>query len=145
MPLPRIPTLTQESLPASLEGLESPVDRSQWEPREDGSPKGDGFLGALRRPDNGGVMSEYSMSADLKNPDGSWMDFPTLVPTLNEGEVNTILGMKEGDQMPNSIIQKAQDHASRRLSTGQSVFAQPGEQQNIHPQIRRVLAGLTGK
>ena len=136
------PVLSQESLPASLEGLEFPVDRTQWDTREDGSQKGDGFLGPLRRPDRSSVMSEYSMSADLKNPDGSWMDFPTLVPTLDEGEVNTILGIREGDELPSSIIRKAQDHASQRLSAGQPVFAQPGEQQNVHPQIRRAMAGL---
>lgn len=94
-----------------------------WGKRPDGSEKGNGFLGPLRRPD-GGVMTEYSVGVEIN---GKEMDIPTLVPTLSKEQVNHILNMKEGDRMPPEIIDKAVAFAEKRVKEGKPVFAQPGE------------------
>ncbi len=108
--------------------------------REDGTAKGQGFLGDLVRPDGTGYMSEYSVadSEDLKNPDGSYMDYPSMVPTLTAEEIDQILGNKEGAPLSDSIIDKATAHAKQRLAAGRPVFADPGEQHpEYYPQFAR--------
>ncbi|AZY52832.1 hypothetical protein [Bordetella avium] len=87
--------------------------------RQDGSFKGRGFLGELKRPD-GGVMTEYTVGVEI---DGKEMDIPTLVPTLTKDEINTLLTIKEGEPIPDDIVQKAVDHAKQRLAEGKGVFA----------------------
>lgn len=123
---------------ASQPGVsQAPIDRRTWSPRADGTAKGDGFFGALRRPD-GGVMTEYSVSADLKNADGTPLDFPTLVPTLTAPEVQSLLTAKEGDPIDPAIVRKAQAYAQDRIRAGKPVWAQPGEQQpQLYPQFKR--------
>lgn len=107
-------------------GLPNPggvTDPATWEARPDGSQKGAGFLGVLRRPD-GGVMSEYSMSTD----DLQKHDFPSLVPTLSQDEVAQILRLQEGQPMPPAIMHKALRFAMERQQAGKPLFAQDGEQ-----------------
>lgn len=100
-----------------------------WKPnpndtREDGSIKGTGFLGVLKRPD-GGVSTELSINVPV---DGEAMAIPTLVPTLDPDEVKWMLGLpKPGVLVPESVVQKAIDHARKRIAKGEPVFAQPGE------------------
>jgi hypothetical protein len=96
--------------------------------RPDGSPKGDGFLGVLNRPDGTGVMTEFSVSSsDLVDTDGKEIDFPTLVPTLTPEEVQAILTLPEDGELPEPIFLKALAHARERLQAGKSPFAEPGE------------------
>ncbi|MEX3628263.1 MAG: hypothetical protein VB138_01125 [Burkholderia sp.] len=87
--------------------------------RPDGSLKGRGFLGELKRPD-GGVMTEYSIGVEI---DGKEMDIPTLVPSLTKDEINTLLTIKDGEPVPDDIVKKAVDHAKQRLAEGKGVFA----------------------
>lgn len=98
--------------------------------RPDGSKKGSGFLGELRRPD-GNVMTEYSIGVQL---DGKEIDIPTLVPTLTESEVNTLLNIGESDKIPDSIVKKATEHARSRIASGKSVFADNSESPALLPQ-----------
>jgi hypothetical protein len=49
--------------------------------RADGTKKGTGFLGPLKRPD-GMTMTEYSVGVNI---DGKDVEIPTLVPTLTPG------------------------------------------------------------
>jgi hypothetical protein len=98
-------------------------ERQDFGRRPDGSPKGAGFLGVLKRPD-GGVMTEYSVGVEIN---GKEMDIPTLVPTLSNDEVQQILRMKETDRIPDSIVEKARAHAEKRLSEGKPVFATDDE------------------
>lgn len=91
--------------------------------RPDGTPKGTGYFGELKRPD-GGVMTEYSVGVNIN---GKNMDIPTLVPTLSAKEKDTLLNIKEGEAIPESIIQKAVDHAKSRLGQGKSVWANTPE------------------
>ena len=84
--------------------------------RQDGTAKGNGFLGVLRRPD-GNVSTEISIGVNIG---GKEMDIPTLVPTLTQDEVKHLLANGEPTR---SIVQKAVDHAKARLAAGRSVFA----------------------
>lgn len=97
--------------------------------RPDGTAKGKGYLGELKRPD-GGVMTEYSVGVEI---DGKEMDIPTLVPTLTKKEVETLLKLKVGKQPPKSIVDKAYDHAMKRLAEGKDVFAGPDESPAAKP------------
>lgn len=87
--------------------------------RSDGSKKGAGFLGELKRPD-GGIMTEYSIGVEFDDYKG---EIPTIVPTLNDDEINKLLNIKEGEKIPKEITKKAIDHARMRRKKGLSVFA----------------------
>lgn len=123
-------------------------DRSQWDKRADGSEKGDGWLGVMRRPD-GKVSSEISAGVDpeelgltreqaaakhLLNEDG-YIDIPTMVPGLTKPELDYLMthepDLKKNprffEEMPRSIMQKAADFARRRIAAGKSQFRQRGE------------------
>jgi len=92
--------------------------------REDGTPKGDGFLGVLKRPD-GQVSSELSFSAEVN---GKKIFAPLIVPTLTRQELDHLLG---GGQPTQQIYDKAIQHALERQKAGKDMFAIPGE---IYPQ-----------
>ena len=97
----------------------STVDNSTWGKREDGTAKGSGFLGVLRRPD-GGVSTEISVGVQIN---GKETEIPTLVPTLTRAEVNTMLNLPDGQKVPDSIIAKATAFAKTRIAQGKSPFA----------------------
>jgi hypothetical protein len=98
-------------------------------------PKGDGYFGALERPDGSGVMSEFSIGVTIN---GKETEIPTLVPSLTKDEVAHILAMDDGDPMPASIVRKARAHAEARIKAGKNPFAQPGEQRpTLYPDLPR--------
>ena len=88
--------------------------------RFDGTQKGKGYLGVLKRKD-GNVSTEISVGVEM---DGKEVQIPTLVPTLDKKEVDYLLNTwKEGDKIPKPIIDKAVDHAKMRMKKGLSPFA----------------------
>jgi hypothetical protein len=99
-------------------------DRSSWGKRPDGSQKGAGFFGVLKRPD-GGISTEISVGLPIN---GKEMDVPTLVPTLTEDEKNWLLTHDIKDKIPESIMKKAKAHAEERIKAGKSPFASPEEE-----------------
>lgn len=107
--------------------MEAVVPSAQAAPaygnRPDGTPKGSGFFGELKRPD-GNVSTEISVGVNIG---GKEMDIPTLVPTLTRAEVDQLLSLKEGEPPPEAIVRKAADFAKQRLAKGQSVFAGQNE------------------
>lgn len=92
--------------------------------RPDGTPKGSGYFGVLKRPD-GSVSTEISMSTDAIGG----KEFPLLVPTLTKSEVNQLLSMDISDpkKIPTSIVSKAEAFAKQRVTEGKSPFASPEE------------------
>jgi hypothetical protein len=121
---------------APTEAPETPDET--WAPnpqdlRGDGTMKGTGFLGVLKRPD-GGVSSELSIGVPIN---GKQTDIPTLVPTLYGSEIKYLLSTPE-DQIQTAdpklfgrIKQKAIDHAQDRIDQGLSPFAgDPWEESN---------------
>ena len=83
--------------------------------RADGTKKGPGFFGTLKRPD-GKVSTEISIGVTF---DGKEVQIPSLVPTLTPGEINMLL---EGNDPTPAMVQKAVDHAKERMSRGLSPF-----------------------
>ena len=86
--------------------------------RQDGTPKGRGYLGLLKRPD-GGLMTEYTIGVPIN---GTEMEIPSIVPTLTKDQINHLLLMEDGDRIPNAIVRQAIDHARGRISAGLSPF-----------------------
>ena len=85
--------------------------------RNDGTKKGRGFLGELKRPD-GDVSTEISVGVNIG---GREMEIPTLVPTLSQDEVQYLLS---GQRPTEAIVRKAVDHAKQRMSSGLPVFSE---------------------
>jgi hypothetical protein len=91
--------------------------------RVDGTPKGTGWLGVLKRPD-GGVSSEISVGIDI---DGNEVQIPLLVPTLEQDEINFLLSqpnnqLDKGHPFMKNIMMKAYKHAIGRMQQKQSPF-----------------------
>ncbi len=108
---------------SKVAGGNPPTGKKDYGKRKDGTPKGPGFFGEL--PTAGGnVDTEMSIPVEI---DGGKMEVPTLVPTLSQEEINAVL---QGGQIPDSVIQKATEHARMRISEGKSPFAEDGEQVN---------------
>lgn len=90
--------------------------------RQDGTRKGQGFLGPLRFHD-GRTSTELSVGVNL---DGKDMEIPTLVPTLSPNEIQHLLRggtLDKGNPVADSIVQKAMDHARMRMQGKLPVFA----------------------
>jgi hypothetical protein len=104
--------------------------------RADGTEKGRGFLGELKRPD-GRVSTELSVGVTI---DGRDMEIPSLVPTLNKKEIDYLLATPEGPAMwktpmGKQVLNKAVAHAKDRIAQGKSPFAQQGESKTGKPLV----------
>lgn len=88
--------------------------------RLDGTPKGNGYFGPIKRPD-GDVSTELSFDFDQ---DGRNIAAPLLVPTLSIDEINHLLS---GAKPTDSIYDKAQNHALERIKAGKPTWALPDE------------------
>ena len=108
---------------------------TQWQPnpqdvRADGSQKGTGWLGVLKRPD-GRISSEISIGVNL---DGKETEIPTIVPTLNKEELDYLLATDPKNPellntpLGQSIKEKAIAHAQEQMKQGKSPFNNNGEQ-----------------
>lgn len=91
--------------------------------RPDGTKKGTGFFGEIKRPD-GNVMTEISIGVGLN---GKEVNIPLIVPTLDKKELNFLMRNDPSskqfmDKMPPSIMNKAVDHAVMRMKEGKSPF-----------------------
>ena len=104
--------------------------------REDGTEKGEGFLGLLKRPD-GRVSSEISVGIEI---DGKETLIPTLVPGLDKKEIDFLLNLKDGDveSIPDSILDKAVAHYRKRKEEGKGAFLEKGEQLQAVPEKKKV-------
>ncbi len=116
--------VAQTNAVADQVNASTPTTAAPYGFREDGTPKGNGFLGLLKRPD-GQVSSELSIGVNL---DGKETLIPSLVPTLNQEEVQSLLDMPKGQAPSPEIVAKATDYARGRIAQGKSPFAGEGEQ-----------------
>lgn len=107
-------------------------DPAPYGARADGTPKGGGYFGALKRPD-GSVSSEISIGVNI---DGKEVEIPTLVPTLTPQEREWLIANDISDprKIPAPIIQKATDFARQRIQAGKSPFAAADEEGKYAPQ-----------
>jgi hypothetical protein len=103
--------------------------------RADGTEKGEGYFGKLKRPD-GDVSTELSIGVNIN---GKETEIPTLVPTLDEKEKQYLINtptdkiFTSNPSIFKSIQQKAVDHAQKRIKEGRSPFADNNE--SIKPKI----------
>jgi hypothetical protein len=54
--------------------------------------------------------------------DGQERLIPSLVPSLNKAEIDILLNIKKGQQIPSQIVDKAAQHAMKRIKAGKSPF-----------------------
>ena len=90
--------------------------------RNDGTQKGSGYLGTIR-DSQGRPMTEFSIGVGM---DGRDIEIPTMVPTLEPAEIEYLQNMQPGAPMPQSIQQKAIEHAKMRMRQGLSPFHDSG-------------------
>ena len=102
----------------------APAEPANYGNRSDGTPKGKGWLGEFKLP-NGKVATEYTAQSQSVKVNGEQIDFPTLVPSLTKDEVQLMVNdiIPNEKPVPDSVMQKAVDHARTRLEAGKSVFA----------------------
>ena len=123
---PQQPTSQPETQSAAqeyglgLDGNTSDSKENNFGLRRDGTKKGTGFLGILERPD-GRVSTELSIGVQM---DGKEIEIPSLVPTLSQEEVDSLLA---GGEITEDIARKAIDFARKRMRAGKSPFLEPGE------------------
>ena len=111
--------------------------------REDGSFKGDGWLGPLEitMPDGSrGTATEYSIGVNINGKD---MDIPSLVPTLTPQEVEMMKDdiVPNGKPVPKEITGKAVEFARSRIGKGQSVWAPDTVEASRAAEIRQAAKG----
>lgn len=108
------------SFPAFAEAMAQAIDGDGYGERPDGTRKGPGFLGELQRPD-GAVSTELSIGVPIG---GRETEIPLLVPTLSQQEIDWLLSQEDLDpqSVPQSIVDKAIEHAVQRLEQGLSPF-----------------------
>jgi hypothetical protein len=105
--------------------LDIPDDQT----RADGTKKGQGFFGPVKRPD-GTISTEISVGVDLN---GKETEIPLMVPGLTKSELdylikNDVAGEHFMKNLPASIMDKAVEHAIMRLKNKLSPFAAHDEQ-----------------
>lgn len=134
-PTPEIQPEVQEKVDVNLV---SPSEVGSLGLRRDGTEKGNGYFGPLKRPD-GDISTELSIGVEF---DGKEMEIPTLVPTLTQDEINYLLStapekiQESNPEMYQSIEQKAVDHAKKRMGEGKDVFAEKNEPPIVSPEIK---------
>ena len=97
--------------------------------RVNGTQKGLGYFGPLKRPDND-ISTELSVGFNDPEFGGKETEVPLLVPTLTRQEINHLLSGKEATP---EILRKAKEHALLRIGGGKSPFAEIGEQGSLPP------------
>lgn len=96
--------------------------------RPDGSKKGRGYFGEIKRPD-GAVSTELSVSVEF---DGKEQEIPVLVPTLSRSEIDRLIG---GERPDDGMVRKAVQHARGRIAAGKNPFAEDGDAQIPLPDL----------
>ena len=112
----------------------------QWEPnqedlRADGTQKGTGYFGVMKRPD-GDVSTEISVGVTF---DGKEVQIPLMVPTHSKEELDYLLNNPADKEdlldtpIGKSIMDKAVNFSKQRAAKGLSPFYQEGEPRQAVP------------
>lgn len=113
-------SMTNALAGSNAAGFRSRLDPSMF--RLDGSQKGRGYLGPVQNP-YGQTMTEYTIGVNM---DGKEVEIPTFVPTLTPQELEYLTRIEDGQPIPESIVQKAVDHARMRMQQDLSPFHDSG-------------------
>ena len=103
----------------ALSGNNPAASRPSLDPsmyRMDGSQKGRGYLGPVQNA-FGQTMTEYSIGVNM---DGKEVEIPTFVPGLSPQELQFLTTTDGSQPIPQSIVNKAVDHARMRMQRGLS-------------------------
>ena len=92
------------------------INRPDYGLREDGTPKGQGWLGELVNPNTGDVITELSTSFNF---DGQDVLVPLITPNLSRQDIEHLV---MGGEPTEEILDKAANHAISRLQKGLSPF-----------------------
>lgn len=92
--------------------------------RPDGSKKGLGYLGEIKRPD-GTVMTEVTTGVNI---DGKDIDIPVITPYATKSDLEYLKksDIKSEDfyqKMPKGLMDRAVQHALDRQQAGKPVYA----------------------
>lgn len=94
--------------------------------RKTGEPKSQsGWLGPIKNNVTGGTMTELSIGVEIG---GQEVEIPSLVPTLNQEEINHLAnrnpegGLRSDNPVEKQIMRKAVSHALPFLQKGQTPF-----------------------
>ena len=115
------PSLIDQVTKAAMPPVKAEESPESFGKRADGSPKGLGYFGSLKRPD-GGVSTELSVGVEIN---GKETEIPSLVPTLSRKEIDYLL---TGGEPTPQIVDKAQRFAETRLQQGKPVWATKEEE-----------------
>jgi hypothetical protein len=86
--------------------------------------KGSGYFGILKNS-NGQDVTEFSIGVEVN---GKEIEIPTLVPTLNEDEIQNVLDASAGKAaLSQEVIKKAQEFSMQRIRNGLSPFKVSGD------------------
>jgi len=98
--------------------------------RQDGTLKGNGFLGELKLK-GGGIATEYTIGTT--DVTGKEMDIPSLVPTLTKAQVKIMTDdiIPNHKPVPKDISTKAVAHAKEQIRQGKSVFADTPDEDGL--------------
>lgn len=101
--------------------------------RNDGTQKDIGYLGELNTS-QGDIMTENSIGVEI---DGQEVEIPTVVPTLTQEEIDWLIkgnNVLDRSNTAETIINKAIEHAQKRLKEGNSPFYTKTYAQEIQQQ-----------
>lgn len=126
---------------SQLASLPKPT-RNNGTTRPDGTIKGKGFFGEVKRPD-GKVSTELSIGVNIG---GKEVLIPTMVPGLTQLETDRLISGKYNPQsrqgIDDIISRKAIDFARQRANKNQPFFATMQEEGKFQPQAAQVPAAL---
>jgi len=105
--------LRPQGLLPALDTLEAPYGY-----RQNGTPKGRGWMGELQRPD-GYVSTELSIGTEI---DGVPQDVPLITPNQGFRDMNQLLSQQPGAPLPRGMAGKAIDHAITQMKRGRSPY-----------------------
>lgn len=100
------------------------TDKQNFGKRPDGSEKGLGYLGKIKRPD-GSVMTEVTSGFEIN---GKETDIPLITKYSTKEDLeylkNADLQSKEFfNKMPNGLVERAIKHAMDRQKQGLPIYA----------------------
>jgi hypothetical protein len=124
-PLPKLPPKINKPV---IDKAAPKPPRNNGNTRPDGTKKGKGFLGEIKRPD-GKVSTELSIGVNI---DGKEVLIPTMVPGLTKEEITHLTSGKYNPQarkgIDDVISRKAIEFAKERAAKKQPFFATPEEE-----------------
>lgn len=113
--------------PTSVAAQEQLKTMPDYGNRPDGTKKGKGFLGEIKRPDNT-VMTEVTMGFDI---DGKRVDLPLITKNSTKEDIEYLkkseLDLKKNPNLiknaPAGLVDRAITHAMNRRKAGLPVYA----------------------